>query len=174
MNENYQLILEQIIKSNTEKNVIPKLLLHSCCAPCSSYCIEYLNKYFDITLYFYNPNITNEEEFNKRATELHKLVNSMPLIRPINIITVPYNQQEFFYISKGLEKEPERGRRCKECFYLRLNQTAQYAKNNGFDYFSTTLTISPHKNAKLLNELGKELSSIYNIDYLYSDFKKKN
>ena len=174
MNENYQLILEQIIKSNTEKNVIPKLLLHSCCAPCSSYCIEYLNKYFDITIYFYNPNINNEEEFNKRATELHKLVNSMPLIRPINIIIVPYNQQEFFYISKGLETEPERGRRCKECFYLRLNQTAQYAKNNGFDYFSTTLTISPHKNAKLLNELGKELSSIYNIDYLYSDFKKKN
>ena len=174
MKENYQKVLENIIKGNEQIGKIPKLLLHSCCAPCSSYCIEYLSKYFDITLYFYNPNISKKEEFNKRANELTRLVDSMPLTRPINVIIEQYEPNEFYEIAKGLENEPERGKRCEECFKLRLERSAQYARKNNFDYFTTTLSISPHKDAQLLNEIGKELSMKYTIPYLFSDFKKKN
>ena len=174
MKENYQKVLENIIKGNEQIGKIPKLLLHSCCAPCSSYCIEYLSKYFDITLYFYNPNISKKEEFNKRANELTRLVDSMPLTRPINVIIEQYEPNEFYEIAKGLENEPERGKRCEECFKLRLDHSAQYAKKNNFDYFTTTLSISPHKDAQLLNEIGKDFSRKYNIPYLFSDFKKKN
>lgn len=174
MKENYQKVLENIIKGNEQIGKIPKLLLHSCCAPCSSYCIEYLSKYFDITLYFYNPNISKKEEFNKRANELTRLVDSMPLTRPINVIIEQYEPNEFYEIAKGLENEPERGKRCEECFKLRLERSAQYARKNNFDYFTTTLSISPHKDAQLLNEIGKDFSRKYNIPYLFSDFKKKN
>lgn len=174
MKENYQKVLENIIKGNEQIGKIPKLLLHSCCAPCSSYCIEYLSKYFDITLYFYNPNISKKEEFNKRANELARLVDSMPLTRPINVIIEQYEPNEFYEIAKGLENEPERGKRCEECFKLRLERSAQYARKNNFDYFTTTLSISPHKDAQLLNEIGKDFSRKYNIPYLFSDFKKKN
>ena len=174
MNENYQKVLENIIKENNQKGIIPKLLLHSCCAPCSSYCIEYLSKYFDITLYFYNPNISKEEEFDKRANELTRLVDSMSLARPINVIIEQYEPNEFYEIAKGLENEPERGKRCEECFKLRLERSAQYARKNNFDYFTTTLSISPHKDAQLLNEIGRDFSRKYNIPYLFSDFKKKN
>lgn len=174
MKENYQKKLEEIIAFNQKNDIIPSLLLHSCCAPCSSYCIEYLSQYFDITLYFYNPNISCKDEFEKRARELTRLVNSMPLSRKINTVIEHYNPQEFYTISKGLEQEPERGERCTKCFNLRLNKSADYAAKNNFDYFSTTLSISPHKDAQLLNEIGKEISSIYNIEYLFSDFKKRN
>ena len=174
MKENYQKVLENIIKGNEQIGKIPKLLLHSCCAPCSSYCIEYLSKYFDITLYFYNPNISKKEEFNKRANELTRLVDSMPLTRPINVIIEQYEPNEFYEIAKGLENEPERGKRCEECFKLRLERSAQYARKNNFDYFTTTLSISPHKDAQLLNEIGKDFSRKYNIPYLFSDCKKKN
>ncbi len=174
MNENYQKVLENIIKENNQKGIIPKLLLHSCCAPCSSYCIEYLSKYFDITLYFYNPNISKEEEFDKRANELTRLVDSMSLARSINVIIEHYEPNEFYTIAKGLENEPERGKRCEECFKLRLEHSAQYAKKNNFDYFTTTLSISPHKDAQLLNGIGRDFSRKYNIPYLFSDFKKKN
>ena len=174
MKENYQIVLENIINENEQKRKVPKLLLHSCCAPCSSYCMEYLSKYFDITLYFYNPNISKPEEFDKRANELTRLVNSMPLTRPINVVIEHYEPKEFYEIAKGLENEPERGKRCEKCFKLRLKCSAQYAQKNNFDYFTTTLSISPHKDAQLLNEIGKELSMKYNIPYLFSDFKKKN
>lgn len=174
MKENYQKKLEEIIKKNEQEGKIPTLLMHSCCAPCSSYCIEYLSKYFNITLYFYNPNISYKEEFEKRALELKRLVNSMNLARPVNIVIEHYEPQEFYDIAKGLEDEPERGKRCEKCFNLRLNQSANYASKHNFDYFTTTLSISPHKNAELLNNIGRNLSAIYNIPYLYSDFKKKN
>ena len=174
LKENYQKITDEIIQDNIDKGIVPKLLLHSCCAPCSSYCIEYLNKYFDITLYFYNPNISYKEEFEKRAIELSRLVNSMPLVRPIQVIIENYEPREFYDIAKGLENEPERGKRCEQCFRLRLTHSVEYAKKNTFDYFTTTLSISPHKDAQLLNEIGKELSNQYNVPYLFSDFKKKN
>jgi predicted adenine nucleotide alpha hydrolase (AANH) superfamily ATPase len=174
LKENYQKKLDEIIAYNQRNNSIPSLLLHSCCAPCSSYCIEYLSQYFDITLYFYNPNISYKEEFTKRADELTRLINSMPLTRKVNLVIEHFNPNEFYEIAKGLEKEPERGARCEKCFYLRLKQTAQYAKSYNYDYFSTTLSISPHKDAQLLNKLGEKISSIYNVNYLFSDFKKKN
>ena len=174
LKENYQKKLDEIIAYNQRNNSIPSLLLHSCCAPCSSYCIEYLSLYFDITLYFYNPNISYKEEFTKRADELTRLINSMPLARKVNLVIEHFNPNEFYEIAKGLEKEPERGARCEKCFYLRLKQTAQYAKSYNYDYFSTTLSISPHKDAQLLNKLGEKISSIYNVNYLFSDFKKKN
>ena len=174
LKENYQKKLDEIIAYNQRNNSIPSLLLHSCCAPCSSYCIEYLSQYFDITLYFYNPNISYKEEFTKRADELTRLINSMPLARKVNLVIEHFNPNEFYEIAKGLEKEPERGARCEKCFYLRLKQTAQYAKSYNYDYFSTTLSISPHKDAQLLNKLGEKISSIYNVNYLFSDFKKKN
>lgn len=174
LKENYQKITDEIIQDNIDKGIVPKLLLHSCCAPCSSYCIEYLNKYFDITLYFYNPNISCKEEFKKRANELNRLVNSMPLVNPLQVVIENYEPNEFYDIAKGLENEPERGKRCEQCFRLRLNHSVEYAQNNNFDYFTTTLSISPHKDATLLNEIGRELSNQYNIPYLFSDFKKKN
>ena len=174
MKLNYQQMLEKVINYNIENNVRPKLLLHSCCAPCSSYCLEYLVSYFDITLYFYNPNITSEEEYIKRADELKRLVKEMGINSKVKIIVEEYGCEEFYRISKGLENEPERGRRCLECFELRLDKTANYAKRNDFDYFTTTLTISPHKNADLLNAIGEKKGKEYNVDYLFSDFKKKN
>lgn len=174
LKENYQKILDKIIQDNEKKGVIPRLLMHSCCAPCSSYCIEYLSNFFDITLFFYNPNISYAEEFDKRAKELTRLVNSMKLTRPVNVVIEHYEPNEFYNIAKGLEDEPERGRRCEKCFYLRLNESAKYAKEHSFDFFTTTLSISPHKDAQLLNNIGRELSSTHNIPYLYSDFKKKN
>ncbi len=174
MKENYQKKLDELIALNQKNNTIPSLLLHSCCAPCSSYCIEYLSQYFDITLYFYNPNISYKEEFAKRADELTRLINSMPLTRKVNLVIENFEPDEFYQIAKGLEKEPERGARCEKCFYLRLDKSAQYAKAHNYDYFSTTLSISPHKDAQLLNEIGAKISSIYKVDYLFSDFKKKN
>ncbi|MBE5934230.1 MAG: epoxyqueuosine reductase QueH [Lachnospiraceae bacterium] len=174
MNINYQKELDIIIEENSKKGVKPRLILHSCCAPCTSYCIEYLNRYFDITLYFYNPNISNEEEYNKRAKELIRLIKEMKLDNQIECIIEKYESEEFYKVAKGLEKEPERGARCTECFLLRLNKSAIYAKEKGVDYFTTTLTISPHKNAVLLNEIGKKLGDEYGVNYLYSDFKKKN
>ena len=179
MNINYQKELDKIIDkikvdSKNENFKKPTLLLHACCAPCSSYCIEYLEPFFDITLYFYNPNIVSENEYSKRASELIRLVEEMKLSRSVSVIVNEYDNNEFYNIAKGLEKEPERGKRCRECFVLRLDNTASYASNNKFDYFTTTLTISPHKDAKLINELGMIIAEKYNIKYLYSDFKKKN
>lgn len=174
--KNYQRMLEEIIKENQAKGVRPSLLLHACCAPCSSYCIEYLSQYFDITLYFYNPNIASIREYNKRRRELERFVSEFPPAAGIEIIDAKYTPQDFFIIAMGLENEPERGARCYECYRLRLEQTAKYAylSEGKYDYFASTLSISPHKNVDWLNEIGEEVSKEYNIPYLYSDFKKKN
>ena len=167
---NYQLELDKVLKNLNGRK--PKLLIHSCCAPCSSYVLEYLNVYFDITILYYNPNIYPETEFYKRVAEQEKLVNAMGLSS--EIINIGYNSDEFYSAVKGLEKEPEGGRRCEKCFYLRLDKTAQIAKERGFDYFTTTLSVSPLKNEQILNQIGKQLSEKHDIPYLYSDFKKKN
>lgn len=170
MKENYQLRLEEIIKNNLGK----KLLLHSCCAPCSSYVIEYLTNYFNITILYYNPNIEPIEEYNKRKEEQIRLINSIPKKYNVNIMDCDYDNDIYKIVIKGLENEPERGSRCLKCYKLRLEKTAQLAKKNNYDFFGTTLTVSPYKNSDVLNKIGNELESIYKIKYLYSDFKKKN
>ena len=169
---NYQLELEKILKE--EEGNTPKLLLHACCGPCSSYVIEYLNKYFDITILYYNPNISPQEEFTKRLKEIERLVNEIPHKNKLELIEGRYDYNEFINISKGLEDCPEGGERCFKCYRLRLEESARYAKDNNYDYFGTTLSISPYKNSKKLNEIGEDLSKKYGIKYLYSDFKKKN
>ena len=174
MKENYQIVLDKTIKRLQSNNEKPGLLLHCCCAPCSSYVLEYLNEYFNITVYFYNPNITETEEYTKRANELVRLIDEIGLKNCVNFIYGEYEPMAFTKISKGLEKEPEGGIRCHKCYRLRLEKTAQKAKDLSFDYFTTTLSISPHKDAQKLNEIGKELSDKYGVSYLYSDFKKRN
>lgn len=171
-NINYQKELDKVITSLNGKK--PLLLLHACCAPCSSYVLEYLSKYFNITLFFYNPNITYSEEYEKRVNELKHLVKSMNLDSEIDIIEGAYEPEKFYEISKGLEKVPEGGERCFKCYELRLREAALATKDKGFDYFTTTLSISPLKNAAKLNEIGKMLSEEYGVAYLFSDFKKKN
>ncbi len=170
MNINYQKILEDTI--NNWGNVKPKLLLHACCAPCSSYVLEYLNKYFDITLYFYNPNIYPYSEFEFRANELKRLVSEMRL--DVKTVIEEYDNESFESVAKKYGDLPEGMTRCFNCYKLRLEKSVKYAKDNNFDYVTTTLTISPHKNASKLNEIGSQLAEEYGIPYLYSDFKKKN
>lgn len=174
MNENYQKKLKKLINDIKEKNITPTLLLHSCCAPCSSYVIEYLSPYFNITILYYNPNISPIEEYEKRKQEQIKLIKELPTKNKVNILDCDYDNDLYEKTIKGLEKEPERGSRCTKCFWLRLEKTAITAKKNNFDYFGTTLTVSPYKNSKLLNEIGLSLQEKYNIKYLYSDFKKNN
>ena len=171
---NYQLELDKTIEEIKKKEVKPKLLLHVCCAPCSSYVLEYLNEYFDITVFYYNPNISNIEEYEKRLKEEERFVSIYPFNKEIKVIKGKYDNDEFETVIKGLENEKEGGARCFKCYRLRLEKTAQYAHDNNFDYFTTTLTISPYKNASKLNEIGKELESEYHVKYLLSDFKKKN
>ena len=168
---NYDLLMEE------EMNNIPKgskLLLHACCAPCSSAVLERLSSYFEISILYYNPNITEEDEYKKRLSELHRFVNEYKSIYPITVIDGRYNPEEWINISKGLEDEPERGKRCYKCYELRLEETAKIADSLSFPYFCTTLTLSPHKNANWVNEIGENINSKYNSTYLYSDFKKKN
>ena len=171
---NYQQILEQLLSSIKLKQITPSLLLHCCCAPCSSYVLEYLSSYFDITLLFYNPNIYPETEYQFRKDELKRLVSEMGLSAKINFIEDNYEPELFFSMSKGLESCVEGSTRCFKCYYLRLFKTATLAAKNNFDYFTTTLTVSPHKNADKLNEIGKQLSDQFGINYLFSDFKKKD
>lgn len=171
MNINYQLKMEEIIKENINKT--PTLLLHSCCGPCSSYVLEYLTNYFKITILYYNPNISPYDEYKKRLEEQVRLINNLPVKNKVDLLECDYDNIEFEKIVKGLENEKEGGSRCHKCYRLRLEKTAKLAKENNFDYFSTTLTVSPYKNSKVLNEIGKSLSELYNVKYLYSDFKKK-
>ena len=171
---NYQIVLDNTLKVIVESGKRPTLLLHVCCAPCSSYVLEYLNKYFDITVFYYNPNISSVDEYNKRLNEEKRFVVEYPFDNDIKVVNGEYDNDKFEEIIKGLENEKEGGARCFKCYRLRLEESAKYAKENNFDYFTTTLTISPYKNANKLNEIGKELEELYGIKYLYSDFKKKN
>ena len=171
---NYSLILEETIKNNEKAGIRPTLLLHACCAPCSSYVLEYLSKSFDITLLFYNPNISPEEEYIFRENELRRLIGEMPLPDGITVISQKYDPQEFYAIANGLESLSEGSERCKKCYRLRLSRSAKLASERGFDYFTTTLSISPYKNAEWLNTIGAEEGEVYGVKYLFSDFKKKN
>ena len=171
MKTNYNIELEKIIKDNLKKKLRPTLLLHTCCAPCSSSVIERLYEYFDITVFYYNPNIEPYEEYIKRKEEQKRFLSE--LNKNIKFMDCDYENEEFKRISKGLEDLPEGGHRCHECYKLRLLKTAQKAKEQSFNYFGTTLTVSPYKNSQILNALGHEISEKLNIKYLYSDFKKK-
>lgn len=168
---NYDLLMEEQIKNMNEGST---LLMHACCAPCSSACLERLGNYFDISILYYNPNITDKDEYLKRVEEIKKFISGFKTKYPIKLIEGRYDPNEFFEIAKGLEDEPERGKRCFKCYRLRLEETAKVASEKEFDYFCTTLTLSPYKNATWLNEIGEELNNNYNSTYLYSDFKKKN
>ena len=168
---NYQLELDKTLAKITAENKRPTLLLHSCCAPCSSYVLEYLTKYFDITIFYYNPNISPENEYRHRVDEQQRLISEMGV--DVKFIEGSYEPQKFYKMAKGLENEPERGARCLKCYRMRLEESAKTAKENNFDYFTTTLSISPQKDAAVLNEIGKQLSAEYGIPYLFSDFKKK-
>lgn len=167
---NYDLEMEKQISNIPEGTA---LLLHACCAPCSSAVLERIANHFKISIFYYNPNITDEDEYNKRITEIKKLISIVHPKYEISLIEGKYEPEKFFEMAKGLEKEPERGKRCYKCYELRLGETAKIAEEMGFKYFCTTLTLSPHKNVNWLNEIGEELNNKYQTTYLYSDFKKK-
>ncbi len=173
MKINYQLLCDKQIEKMTEKGIKPKLLLQSCCGPCSTYVLEYLTRYFDITVLFYNPNIYPKEEYEKRLTAQKTAILKTESETPVKLIDLTYNYEEFLQKVTGFEQEREGGARCEKCFRLRMEKTAAQAKKLGFDCFTTTLSVSPHKNAELLNNIGKELSEKYNIPYLVADFKKR-
>lgn len=168
--ENFDLKFEQICKGLDENN---KLLLQACCAPCSSAVLERITPYFDVTLYFYNPNITERDEYDKRLSELFRFVEEV-YGKSVKIVDGGFCPQRFFDYSKNLENEPERGSRCTVCYLERLAQTATFAKENGFDYFGTTLTVSPYKDSNRINAIGERLEQGNSVKFLYSDFKKKN
>ena len=170
---NYAKLLDEELAKITASNIRPRLLLHACCAPCSSYTLEYLTKYFDITLFFYNPNIAPEEEYDFRAAERSRFLSAHPACGRVKLSVAAYDSAPFFAMAKGLEDVPEGGERCMKCYRLRLAETAKAAKEGGFDYFCTTLSISPYKNALALNTIGGELAEECGVKYLYSDFKKK-
>lgn len=174
MKQNYQKRLEETIRLHQEKNSVPTLLLHSCCAPCSSYCLEYLSEYFKITVFYYNPNIYPEEEYGKRVEEQRRFIERLPVKHPISFVEGAYEKERFYQMAKGLEDVKEGGERCFLCYELRLRESAKLAKQMGMDYFTTTLSISPLKNAEKLNEIGECIAKEYDVSYLSSDFKKKN
>lgn len=169
---NYQKELDKIIVNNTGTK--PRLLLHSCCAPCSSYVLEYLSGYFDITVFYFNPNISPKEEYIKRVDEVKRLIKEMPACADVKFIEGRYEPSEFYEAAKGFEDAPEGGERCLKCFELRLNEAAKTAAETGAEYVCTTLTISPLKNAENLNRIGEETAARYGVKWLPSDFKKKN
>ena len=172
--ENYHAKMLQLIKEYCSEEKVPKLLLHSCCAPCSSYCLELLSQYFELTVFYYNPNIYPPEEYEMRVEEQDRFIREFPAKHPISFVEGKYDTNRFYETAKGMEQLKEGGERCFACYELRLRESAEYAKANGFDFFTTTLSISPLKNAAKLNEIGKKLEDEYGIKYLYSDFKKQN
>lgn len=167
---NYNIEMEKIM---TEENRGKTLLLHACCAPCSTACLEIVANFFKVSIFYYNPNITSKEEYDLRLEEIKKLINDIDSVYRIDIIEGKYEVSRFIDISKGLEHEPERGKRCFKCYNLRLEETAKYASELGYDFFGTTLTLSPYKRCDWINEIGEELNKKYKSEYLYSDFKKK-
>ena len=171
---NYQKELDGLIAKLQEEASVPKLFLHSCCAPCSSYVLEYLSEYFEITVFYYNPNIYPPEEYHERAAEQKRFIEQFPAKHPISYIEGEYDTKRFYEMARGLEKVPEGGERCFQCYELRMRESAMLAKMGGFDYFTTTLSISPLKNAEKLNEIGEMLEEEYGVKHLTSDFKKKN
>ena len=171
---NYAKELEQLIQKLQQEGKVPRLLLHACCAPCSSAVLEYLSQYFAITLLYYNPNIAPLEEYQKREAELRRLVSQMKFTHPVELLPCQYDGQAFVQAARGLEGEPEGGKRCEACFRLRLRYAAQEAARLRFDYYTTTLSISPMKNAPLLNQLGEEIGREFGVAHLPSDFKKKD
>lgn len=171
MKTNYQTVLDNELKLIGDTK--PKLLLHSCCGPCSTYVLEYLSLYFDITVFYYNPNIYPQEEFLKRSEEQQKLLNTMFENDKVKFAQIGYRSEDFYNAIKGYEALGEGSERCFRCYRLRLQKTAEYAKPRHFDYFTTTLSISPHKNAQELNRIGAEIAEEYGIKYLFSDFKKR-
>jgi len=174
MKLNYQIEMEKEIRRITAGAVRPRLLLHSCCAPCSSYVLELLTAAFDITVFYYNPNIAPEAEFLYRAEEQRRLIADLPKQGMMEMIQGDYDARAFYDLARGLENVPEGGERCTRCFELRLGKTAQLAKEGGFDYFTTTLSISPLKDAQRLNAIGGRLADEVGVPWLFSDFKKKN
>lgn len=168
---NYQKELDKI--TDSLNGDVPKLFLHSCCAPCSSYTLEYLSNYFDITVYYFNPNISPKAEFDKRYAEQKRLIEALPSKHPIKLVCGEYDYNDFLKIAKGYENVPEGGERCFRCYRMRLESTAKLAKEQRFDYFCTTLSISPLKNSQKINEIGYEVAEKYGIKWLPSDFKKK-
>ena len=174
MVRNYQKELEQKIEKQQKLGEMPKLLLHSCCAPCSSYVLEYLSPYFHIYDFYYNPNISPKREYEERKEELMRLIQEMSLQEKVTFLEGTYEPEKFFEMAKGLEGLPEGGERCFKCYEMRLRESAKIAKEQGADYFATTLTISPLKNAQKLNEIGEQIAKEYGVAYLPSDFKKKN
>ena len=173
-NQNYHLKMLELIQANCDETRVPKLLIHSCCAPCSSYCLELLSEYFEITVFYYNPNIYPPEEYHMRAAEQERFVQTFPAKHKISFVEGAYDTSRFYDMAKGMEDLKEGQERCFACYELRLREACEYAKANGFDFFTTTLSISPLKNAAKLNEIGAKLEEEYHISYLYSDFKKQN
>lgn len=171
---NYQKELDKLIERLKKEERVPRLLLHSCCAPCSSYVLEYLSDYFEITVFYYNPNIYPESEYTKRILEQQVLIGDMKVKHPVAFMAGNYDRERFYEIARGLEHLKEGGERCFKCYELRLRESAELARKGAFDYFTTTLSISPLKNADRLNEIGTRLGRQYGVEYLQSDFKKKN
>lgn len=171
---NYQLKLEQILKQIVIQDYKPKLLLHACCGPCSSYCLEYLQEFFDITILYYNPNIYPVQEYERRLDELKRFISQVPHSNNIDLLEERYIPDEYYHTIKGLENLGERSQRCYACYQLRMEECAKIAKEKNFDYFTTTLSISPYKDAGWINEIGEKLETKYQVAYLYADFKKKN
>lgn len=171
---NYHQKMLEIIQEQCDEENVPRLLLHSCCAPCSSYCLELLSQYFEVTVFYYNPNIYPPEEYTMRVAEQDRFVKEFPAKHKISFVEGTYDTEKFYAMAKGMEQLKEGGERCFSCYELRLKESAEYAKENGFDFFTTTLSISPLKNAQKLNEIGAKLETELGVRYLYSDFKKQN
>lgn len=171
---NYQRELDRLIKQFESENRVPTLLIHSCCAPCSSYVLEYLSQHFEITVFYYNPNIYPESEYTKRILEQQKLIRDMKFKHPVSFLAGKYDRERFYAMAAGMEDLREGGARCMKCYELRLTEAARKAAAGNFDYFTTTLSISPMKNAQKLNEIGLRVGNEYGVAYLVSDFKKKN